>query len=71
MTGMWARWVARRRLVGLGFLTGAAVAIAVAVLLFTLGRGFWSGALVVTATACLVHAGFEFHDATKYARLAK
>lgn len=71
MTGMWSRWAARRRLVGLAFLTGAAAAIAIAVLLFTLGHGYWSGALTVTATALLIHAGYEFWDAAKYSRLAR
>lgn len=70
MSSMWSRWARRHRITGLGFLTGAAVAIAVAVLLFTLRHGYWSGALIVTAIACLIHAGFAFYDATKYARLA-
>lgn len=71
MTGMWEAWARRRRILGLGFLTGAAVAIAVAVLLFLLGHGDWSGALVVTAAALIVHAGFEFFDAHKYTRVAR
>lgn len=70
MTGMWDRWARRHRITGLVYLTGAAVAIAVAALLFFAGHGYWSGALIVTATACLIHAGFEFHDGAKYARLA-
>lgn len=70
MSDMRKRWAARRRLAGLVFLGGAAVAIAIAVLLFTLGHGYWAGALAVTAAAFLVHAGFEFFDAYKYARLA-
>ena len=70
MTTMWKRWAARRRVLGVSFLGGAAVAIAIAFLLFMLGQGYWSGALLVTATALLIHAGFEFFDARKYARLA-
>jgi hypothetical protein len=66
---MWERWARHRRIVGLAYLTGAAVAIAIAVLLFITGHGFWSGALIVTATAAIIHAAFAFVDAHKYARL--
>lgn len=71
MTGMWSRWAARRRLAGLGFLTGAAVAIAVAVIAFTIDLAPLVGALVAFALVLVVHAGFEFWDAVKYARLGK
>lgn len=70
MMRMWDRWARRSRLTGLAFLTGAAVAFATAVLLFINGHGFWSGALIITGTAAIVHAGFEFWDGHKYARLA-
>lgn len=71
MTGMWSRWAARRRLAGLGFLTGAAVAIAIAVLAFTVELAPIVGALAAFALVLTVHAGFEFYDAAKYARLGK
>ena len=71
MNVMWSRWARQRRLTGLAFLTGAAVAIAVAALLFFLGAGYLSGAAGVTATALIVHAGYEFFEATKYWRLSR
>lgn len=67
---MWSRWAARRRLVGLGFLTLAAVAIAIAVIAFTIDLAPLVGALVAFAMVLIVHAGFEFYEAHKYARLA-
>lgn len=70
MTGMWSRWAARRRLAGLAFLTGAAVAIAVAVLVFTIELAPLVGGLVAFALVLIVHALFEFYEAHKYARLA-
>lgn len=70
MTGMWSRWAARRRLVGLGFLTGAAVAIAIAVLVWSAGGGWLTVFPIIATAALLVLAGYAFADAAKYARLA-
>lgn len=64
MTGMWSRWAARRRLTGLTLLGLAAVAIATAVLLYTLGNDSpasfilglalsWTGVAIV----CFIQAG--------------
>lgn len=69
MSGMWERWARRCRLVALGFLAAAGVSVAVAVLLFSIGHGYLSGALIVTSCALLVHASFELWDAYRYAKL--
>jgi uncharacterized membrane protein len=67
---MWSRWAARRRLVGLGFLTGAAVAIAAAFLVWVVGGGWLIIFPILVTAALLVLAGYAFVDAAKYARLA-
>ncbi|WP_136032525.1 hypothetical protein [Microbacterium sp. PF5] len=71
MNSMWSRWARRRRIAGLTFLAGAAIAIALAVLAFTIELAPVSGALAAFAAALIVHAGFEFIDAAKYERLAR
>lgn len=64
MTGTRSRWAARRRITGLTFLGLAAVAIAIAALLFTLGHNnparlilglalSWIGVAIV----CFIQAG--------------
>lgn len=69
MSGMWSGWARRRRLAGLTFLTGAAVATAAAVLLFTLGVWPFTILFGVLAVALIVLAGIEFAWARKYAQL--
>jgi len=68
---MWSRWARRSRLTGLAFLTGAAVAIAAAALLWVIGVGWLTGVLAAFSCALIVHAGFDFHTAHKYERLAR
>lgn len=68
MSDMWSRWARRHRLIGLGFLTGTAVAIAIAVLAFTIELAPLVGALAAFALVMVIHAGFEFHTAHKYAK---
>lgn len=69
MTGMWRRLARRRRVVGLTYLTLAAVAMAIAVLMFTIGAGLVSGFLGVITAALVVTAGVEFARAARYERL--
>lgn len=69
MSGMWRRWARTRRLIGLSFLGTAAVAFAVAVLLFSNGHGFFSGVLAGAALGLASYAGVEFAWAFKYSRL--
>ncbi len=73
MSGMWSRWARVRRIVGLSYMGGAAVAIAVAVLLFTLQEPltvFLGGALMGAALGLVILAGIEFWWGWKYARLS-
>lgn len=71
MSSMWEEWASRRRLVGVVFLGGAAVAIAVAVVLFLTSAWAFVTVPAVTALTLTIHAGFEFIDAHRYARLAR
>lgn len=63
MTGMWSRWARERRITGLIYLTGAAIALAVAVLLFTRGEEFWSGVFISLAGSFIAIAGVLFYIA--------
>lgn len=75
MTGMWRRWARRRRIIGLAFLGSAAVAIAVAVLLWFHASGPFTGLFVGTAigaaVALLILTCIEFARAHKYTRLGR
>jgi len=55
----------------LAFLGIAAVAIAIAVLAFTIELAPLVGALIAGAVVLIVHAGFEFVDAARFARLGR
>lgn len=50
----------RKRIVGLALMTGAAVAIAIAALLFTIGHVGYSLLTVFAAIVLLVSAGYAF-----------
>lgn len=74
MTGMWSRWARERRITGLIYLTGAAIAGAVAVLLFTLHAPIeltLSALMSLGAVALVILAVIEFAWARKYARLGR
>lgn len=74
MTGMWSRWARERRITGLVYLTGAAIALAVAALLFTLNAPIehaLSALMALGAIALIILAIIEFTWARKYARLAR
>ena len=70
MSGMWRHWARRRRLVGLTYLTLAAIALAVAVLIWSVGASVMAGLLTLAVVALLVLAVIEFAYARKYSRLA-
>lgn len=69
MTGMWARWARRRRIVGLIYLILTAVATAVAFVLYITGDTAACGVLAGFALALTISAVFEFVQAARYARL--
>lgn len=63
------RWARTSRLIGLACLTTAAIAIAVAVLLFTIGAVIPTAVASLTAVALTAAAILEFVQAAKDARL--
>lgn len=66
---MWARWARRHRLIGLTFLSITAVAIAVAVLLFTTNHPYWAGAFAGVGVGFIAHAGVAFFMAHRYTQI--
>ena len=71
MSGMWRRWARVRRLIGLTYLTIAAVALAIAVLVFTLGYGIVAGTLTGISIMFTAAAAIEFFMAAKYIRIER
>lgn len=71
MTGMWFRWAARRRLAGLAFLGGAAVALAAAVLLLTIGDSMPASFLLGFGASLVIGGVYQFATAAYVARLGR
>lgn len=71
MSGMWSRWAARRRLAGLAFLGCAAVAIAAAVLLLTIGDSMPASFLLGLGASLAISAVYQFATAARFARLGR
>lgn len=71
MTGMWSRWARRHRITGLGFLVGAAVSIATAALLFTLGENKPASFALGLGLSFVATAVIQFVKAANYARLER
>lgn len=74
MTQMWSRRARERRITGLTYLTHAAIALAVAVLLFTHGgviETTMAALMGLGAIALTILAIHEFTWAHKYANLAR
>lgn len=67
----WSRWARERRIVGLTYLTLTAAALAVAVLILTIGLPVMAGLMGVGGVALLILAIHEFLWARKYAREGK
>lgn len=71
MTGTGRRRARRRRIVGLIYLTLAAVALAIAVLLYTIGALLLCAIFLGCTPALAIGAITEFIMAAKYARLER
>lgn len=71
MSGMWRRWARRKRLFGVIYLGGAAVALAGAVLLWSIGGGWLVGFAVLAVALLVVLAGYAFIDAHRFAKQAR
>lgn len=68
MNGMWRRWAQQKRLVGVIYLGGAALALAGAVLLWSIGGGWLVGFAVLAVALLIVLGGYAFIDAHRYAK---
>lgn len=68
MNGMWRRWAQRKRLVGVAYLGGAAIALAVAFLVWAVGGGWLVGFPILAFALLIVLAGYAFIDAHRYAK---
>lgn len=71
MSGMWSRWAQRQRLIGIILLGAAAVAIAVAVLLWLIGAGWTVIFPAILALGFLIVAGEQLAVGHRYAKLAR